>query len=102
MSTGCRVLVAQAILLLWLDVQWAALCARCVAALLGCHSLLSQITPYNEPNDIIYPATYDQPDNCAQPYYLSPDSCHRFWTHTTPFPPALNDPQPGVLACPKQ
>lgn len=64
------------------------------------HAYVSEvkISPHNEPNDIIVPATYDQPDNCIK-YYLSPDTCHRLWQDTDPWPPAINNPDPGVLSC---
>ena len=64
------------------------------------HAYVSEVRvqPYNEPNDIVYPASYDQPDGCS-PFYLASGECHRLWKETDARPPALADPQPGVLQC---
>ena len=44
------------------------------------HTYISEIkiTPYNEPNDIMYPMTFDMPDGCNE-QYISKDTCHRHW-----------------------
>jgi hypothetical protein len=60
----------------------------------------TQISPYNEPNDIVYPASYDQPSYCEEPFYLSKGECHSFWTDTQPvFSPPMASPDPGVMSC---
>lgn len=56
----------------------------------------AQVSPHNEPNDLMYMDTYDQPDGC--PTYLgTTDSCHEFWTETPLVPPTEAAPDPGVL-----
>jgi len=55
-----------------------------------------QVTPYDEPNDIVYPMSYDQPDGC-QRFYDYNASCHKFWADTSHRPGPLSDPEPGVL-----
>jgi len=44
-----------------------------------------RITPFNEPRDIMYPSTNDQPDGCVpdyqEPYASSPAVCHPIWTY---------------------
>ena len=55
-----------------------------------------QVSPHNEPNDLMYMDTYDQPTGC--PNYLgTTDSCHEFWTETKVVPPTDINPDPGVL-----
>ena len=44
---------------------------------------LVRITPFNEKNDLVYPATFDQPDGCV-PNFMTPNvssavHCHRGW-----------------------
>lgn len=62
------------------------------------HTYVSEIKvqPYNEPNDIVYPMSYDQPDGCT-PFYDYNQSCHKFWVKTGQRPGPLADPEPGVL-----
>lgn len=62
-------------------------------------SLLHQITPHNEPNDIIYPASYDRPTGCDK-FYDYPDSCHKTFETTSLRPGPLSNPDPGVLGRP--
>jgi hypothetical protein len=71
----------------------------CCARLPPASPAPAQVTPYNEPNDVVYPATYDQPDGCT-PYYLASGVCHRLWQDLDPWLPATTTPDPGVLACP--
>lgn len=52
---------------------------------------LVRITPFNEKNDLVYPATFDQPEGCVPnfmtPNVSSPVNCHRGWeAHDIPPP----------------
>ena len=38
-----------------------------------------KITPHNEPNDIMYPATLDRKDGCEKIHGQEKDSCHQHW-----------------------
>ena len=41
-----------------------------------------KVTPFNEPNDIMYMGTVDKPGNpgnCVKPYNSKYDSCHPVW-----------------------
>lgn len=38
-----------------------------------------KITPHNEPNDVMYPATYDRPDGCDIIYGQEQNGCHTHW-----------------------
>lgn len=55
-----------------------------------------QVTPHNEPNDIVYPMSYDQPDGCIN-FYDYNASCHKYWVDTGIRGGPMQDPQPGVL-----
>eukprot|EP00946_MAST-07B_sp_MAST-7B-sp1_P001516 g1516.t1 len=38
-----------------------------------------KITPHNEPNDVMYPATYDRPDGCQVIHGQEKNGCHTHW-----------------------
>jgi hypothetical protein len=38
-----------------------------------------KITPHNEPNDIMYPATLDRKDGCEKIFGQEKNSCHQHW-----------------------
>lgn len=63
------------------------------------HTYISEIraTPHPEPNDVVYPASYDQPDGC-NPFYLGQGSCHRHWVTSDPVAPVNTNPGKGALA----
>ena len=61
--------------------------------------------PHNEPNDVMYPMTYDQPDGCtANVGGGASMTCHRRWLSEddpkvlSSIPPADRAPQDGQIA----
>eukprot|EP00949_MAST-11_sp_MAST-11-sp1_P000122 g122.t1 len=67
------------------------------------HTYISEIkiTPHNEPNDIMYPDTYDRPDGCTVMWGQEQNGCHPHWNkpewELMQGPPSPDLPQPGVL-----
>lgn len=63
-------------------------------------TLISEInvTPFNEPGDLMYPATNDLPDGCQPNYHTkwpsSPDVCHPVWTPVSIAPAGASDKAP--------
>ena len=67
------------------------------------HTYVSEvrISPHNEPNDIMYPDTFDRPDGCDVLEGQDKNGCHPHWKRPAwdVFPPPSSSPPPeaGVL-----
>ena len=67
-----------------------------------------KITPHNEPNDIMYPATYDRPDGCQVIHGQEQNGCHTHWETNdhlawkdNRIPPKRNAKTPASMSCAK-